>query len=191
MNITFLLNKVPIIPINSFHPSASAKRKWWSQWERTSLMHVLNVQLSGTSTLLCADTHQWWVCKQKAHHLFTFCCRGWGVGWGGGADENGWQKEINGVKNSRCRWKQNKSHLGWEWFFWSCDCDPKSLSRRFKMHPHICLPSWKSVKKKKCVREKLMEEEEEGWGEAVAAGLLGPIEGIVICNIHSNVPYQM
>lgn len=38
--------------------------------------------------------------------------------------------------------------------------------------------------------EELMEEEE--WGDVVGAGgLLGPIGGIVICNIHSNVPYQM
>lgn len=38
--------------------------------------------------------------------------------------------------------------------------------------------------------EELMEEEGRG-DEAGADGLLGPIEGIVICNIHSNVPYQM
>lgn len=36
--------------------------------------------------------------------------------------------------------------------------------------------------------------EEEWWGGGGcrgAVGLLGPIEAIVICNIHSNVPYQM
>lgn len=43
--------------------------------------------------------------------------------------------------------------------------------------------------------KELKEEDEEGRGDGEAAraawGLLGPTEGIVICNIHSNVPYQM
>lgn len=53
---------------------------------------------------------------------------------------------------------------------------------------HIWLPNWKTVNE---CEEGLKEEEEEGWGVGGAAGLLGPIEGIVICNIHSNVLYQM
>lgn len=58
---------------------------------------------------------------------------------------------------------------------------------------HIWLLNWATVYGGEGLTEEEEEEEGgEGGGAARAAwGLLGPTEGIVICNIHSNVPYQM
>ncbi len=58
--------------------------------------------------------------------------------------------------------------------------------------PHVWLLNWATVNGGE---KGLKEEDKEGLGDREAArpawGLLGPTEGIVICNIHSNVPYQM
>lgn len=115
-------------------------------------------------------------------------------------------KRIQTVSRTAMQWKQNKSHFGWE---------PFRKSDDFKLSPGhlwllLLLQKWLSFSLNMSVFTHLASELSNckyRWGEpergevggsrrrrsseSEAWGLLGPTEGIVICNIHSNVPYQM